>query len=87
MNIGGRVASFQFIDEHLQYPEDALRKKIKGKVILGLTIEADGSLTDIFVLKTIDQSLNEEAMRIVKHMPIGNREKTIHGIYVDINTK
>ncbi|MBC7485181.1 MAG: energy transducer TonB [Cytophagaceae bacterium] len=66
---GGSVAMRQFIYEHLQYPKYALDNKIEGRVVLAFTVDTDGSLIDIRILKSVDKSVNEEAIRIVKLMP------------------
>ena len=42
---------------------------LQGRVIIGIVVEKDGSLTDIKVVKSVDPSLDKEAIRVVKTMP------------------
>ena len=53
----------------MKYPSDALRDSIKGRVLVQFTVEKDGSITDIEVLKHVHPLLDKEAVRIVSGMP------------------
>lgn len=66
---GGKAALFQFLSKTIKYPVSAEEKIIQGRVIVGFYVEADGMLTDIKVKKSVDPSLDEEAVRVVKSMP------------------
>ena len=67
---GGDANAFsKWVAQHLQYPEIAKENGIKGRVILQFTIGADGKLTDIKVVRGVDKSLDEEAVRVVKSSP------------------
>lgn len=66
---GGQVALFQFLSKTIKYPVSAEEKKIQGRVIVGFYVEADGTITDVEVKKSVDPSLDEEAVRVVKSMP------------------
>ena len=39
------------------------------RVVGGFVVERDGSITDVKVLRSVDPSLDREAMRVVKSMP------------------
>ncbi len=60
-----------FIQENLVYPKEAQEKGIERRVYVQFVVEKDGSLSDINVIKGIDNGggCNEEVMRIVKMMP------------------
>ena len=66
---GGRQALQKFITSNMEYPSDALRDSIKGRVLVQFTVEKDGSITDIEVLKHVHPLLDKEAVRIVSGMP------------------
>ena len=66
---GGKAALLQFLSKTIKYPVSAEINKIQGRVIVGFYVEADGTLTDIEVKKSVDPSLDEEAVRVVKSMP------------------
>ena len=65
----GNKAVLDFIYDNLQYPSEALEKKIQGKVVIQVVIDESGSITQPKILKSISPSLDKEALRIVSIMP------------------
>lgn len=65
----GVGALTKYISSTMVYPEVAKENGIQGKVIVGFTVNTDGSLSDIHVTRSVDSSLDREAVRIVKAMP------------------
>ncbi len=59
----------QWVAKNLQYPEVARENGIQGRVTLQFTVETDGSLKNIRVLRGIDPSLDKEAIRVVSSSP------------------
>ena len=59
----------KWVNSRLVYPEDAKAKKIQGRVTLQFTIETDGSVTNVTVLKGAYPSLDKEAVRVVSSSP------------------
>jgi protein TonB len=66
---GGRTALVKFVSENLNYPKQARRMGIEGKVFLSAVIEKDGSVTNVQVLKGIGAGCDEEAVRVVSELP------------------
>ena len=66
---GGTDSLMAFIQRNLRYPEEAKRNKIEGKVFISFIIEADGSVSNIKVLRDIGSGCGAEAVRVVKMMP------------------
>ena len=67
---GGDANEFsKWVNSQLVYPKDAKAKKIQGRVTLQFTIESDGSVTNVNVLKGVHPSLDEEAVRVVSSSP------------------
>jgi TonB family protein len=66
---GGAHARVNFLASHLQYPENALRNKVSGKVYVGFVVEQDGSISHVKVLKGIGHGCDKEAMQVVAQMP------------------
>lgn len=64
-----------WIAEHTIYPEDAKGNNIQGKVYLQFVIEKDGSVSNIQVLKSIDELLSKEAVRVLESSPKWNPGK------------
>ena len=66
---GGIDSLFKFLESNLTYPEDAKKDSIQGRVICRFTIDTDGSITDIQVLRSVHPSLDAEAVRVLSAMP------------------
>ena len=65
-----------FISTHLKYPEEAKKEGLEGTVIVSFVITKDGTVTDPYVLKDIGGGCGEEALTILKNMPLW--EPAIH---------
>lgn len=66
---GGDSAMKAFIKDNIQYPI-VYEKIAKGSsVIVSFTVEKDGRLTNIKVVRGLDPFLDKEAIRIVRRMP------------------
>lgn len=66
---GGQTAMMEFIENNMKYPVVAQENGIQGKVVLSFTVDKDGSITDIEVVRSVDPALDAEAIRIIKSMP------------------
>lgn len=66
---GGMEAMIQFISNNIQYPADAQKQKVDGRVLVNFVVEKDGSITEVKVIKPAFPSLDAEAVRVVKAMP------------------
>ncbi|MBP3839081.1 MAG: energy transducer TonB [Prevotella sp.] len=76
---GGDPAMKAYLSSKTEYPEIAKKKKIEGRVIVKFIVEKDGSLTDVHVVKSVDPSLDEEAVRVVRSMPKWTPGKRLNG--------
>lgn len=65
---GGTEALMAFINKNLRYPFEA-ETDIQGRVILSFIIEKDGSITDIYEMRSPSEELTKEAIRVVQLMP------------------
>jgi protein TonB len=66
---GGIPELMKFISENISYPQDAINNNIQGRVILKFVVNTDGSIDRIQILRGIDASLDNEAIRVVKTLP------------------
>jgi len=66
---GGEMELLNFIKKNLKYPEKAILKEIEGRVYVKFKITKTGEITDIKVLRGIDEECDKEAVRIIKMMP------------------
>lgn len=58
-----------WLSKNLRYPPIAEENGIKGRVVCQFVVERDGSITDIKVVRSVDPSLDKEAVRVIKAMP------------------
>lgn len=61
---GGQYALFKFISKNLNYPKDAKKKGIQGKVMVQFIVEKDGTIGNIRIYKGISPELDKEAIRV-----------------------
>ena len=66
---GGDAALMGYLRDNIHYPTVAAENGVQGRVVVGFVVERDGSITDVNVLRSVDPSLDKEAMRVVKSMP------------------
>ncbi len=66
---GGDAELMKFLSTHIKYPVVAEENGIQGRVIATFVVERDGSITDVKVIKSVDPSLDKEAIRVLKSMP------------------
>lgn len=67
---GGTKAMYKFIEDNLQYPQDAGEINVQGHCLVQFIVEKDGTLSDIEVVRSAGhQSFDQEAVRVVKMMP------------------
>jgi len=59
----------KWIDENLQYPEEAKIAGIQGRVIVRFTISKEGKLTKVSLLRGVHPLLDQEAIRVLKASP------------------
>jgi protein TonB len=67
---GGDANDFaKWVNSRLVYPEVAKDNGVEGRVVLQFTIGKDGRLQDVKVLSAPDESLANEAVRVVSSSP------------------
>ena len=67
---GGNANNFAlWVNQHLQYPAEAKKQKLQGRVTLQFTVEKDGSVTGVKVLRGVNPILDDEAVKVVSQSP------------------
>jgi protein TonB len=66
---GGQGALNEYLSKTIRYPVAAEENGIQGRVIVQFVVEKDGSITDVRVVRSVDPSLDKEAVRVAKSMP------------------
>lgn len=59
-------ALYRHIAFEMHYPDSAIEKGIEGRVIIRFVVEKDGRLTNFEVLKSPDDLLSKEALRVLR---------------------
>ena len=68
--MGGEANSFsKWVNSKLVYPDVAKENGVQGRVTLQFTVNIDGSVSNVIVLRGVDSSLDKEAVRIVSSSP------------------
>ena len=66
---GGDEACIKWLRDHIKYPSICQEQGVQGRVIVAFVVNKDGSIVDVKVLRSPDQHLSDEAVRVVKQMP------------------
>ena len=69
-NGGDAATEFpKWVQSQLVYPEIAKENGLQGRVTLQFTVNTDGSVSNIKVMRGVDSSLDKEAVRVVSKSP------------------
>ncbi len=82
---GGKELLKEFLKENLQYPKEAIEKRIEGDVIVKFKVTGKGEVIDTKVEKGIGYGCDEEALRLINmlhYQSVKNR-----GVRVTTNNK
>ena len=84
--MGGDANAFsKWVNERLVYPEIAKENGVQGRVTLQFTVDTDGTVKNVKVLRGVDPSLDKEAVRVVsmspKWSPGKQRDRAVKVIY------
>lgn len=66
---GGETKFLRYINKTREYPKAAYKKGIQGRVICSFVVNSDGSISNVQILRGVEESLNKEAIRIISQMP------------------
>ncbi len=66
---GGQDSLYKFLGANIVYPNKAKKDGVEGKVYINFTIEKDGSINEVKVLRGVHPLLDEEAIRVVESFP------------------
>lgn len=69
---GGNEAMGTYISKEIKYPKSAMESSIEGKVFVSFTVTSKGEIIDVSALKSPNEDLSKEAVRVVKGMPDWN---------------
>lgn len=65
---GGEAALFKYISSNVKYPKLARKAEIEGTVYVQFTVNSLGQVIDAHLLRSVHDTLDEEALRVVNNM-------------------
>ena len=82
---GGNANEFsKWVAANLKYPEKCRQSKVQGRVTLQFTITEKGEVTDVRVLRGVNEELDKEALRVVSASPRWTPGKDKNGNIVPV---
>ena len=72
---GGMDKLMEYLSKNIKYPSIAQENNIQGRVIVEFVVNKDGSIVEPKVMRSVDTSLDNEAMRVIKSMSKWNPGK------------
>ena len=66
---GGMMECMKFLSKNVNYPAEAQKAGVEGRVIVQFVVKKDGKLADAKVVKGVHPELDAEALRLVGLMP------------------
>lgn len=73
----GEMALFEYVFNNLEYPQDAVKAKLIGEVMLNFDVNPDSSLANFSVIKNVGYGIEERIIAILK--PLKFSPGTING--------
>lgn len=58
-----------WVYKYVKYPATAIRDRISGKVMVSFIIEKDGKVSNVEVVRSLDQRLDDEAVKVISISP------------------
>jgi len=59
----------EYLSNNIKYPQIAIETNTQGRVTCQFIVNRDGSIVDVEVVRSVDPSLDREAVRVIKSMP------------------
>lgn len=73
---GGQAAMMSYLGKKINYPADARKEKIEGRVVLKFIVDKKGNISHVENMReSVDPRLVKEAIRVVEAMPAWNPGK------------
>ena len=66
---GGTEALKEYLDKNMKYPAEAKEKGTQGRVIVQFVVDEKGKVTSPKIARSVDPSLDAEALRLIENMP------------------
>ncbi len=72
---GGEREMLLYLRDNIRYPAIASENGIEGLVVVQFVVNEDGNISDLKVMKGVPGGCSEEAVRVIKKMPLWSPDK------------
>lgn len=66
---GGISGLRTYLNQNIRYPAEAQENCVQGRVVVSFVVGKDGHISNVTVLRSVEPSLDKEAIRVVRNMP------------------
>lgn len=66
---GGVEDWIKYVQKNIRFPERARKLGKEGKLLIQFIVNTDGTISDVNILRSIEYSLDEEAIRLIRASP------------------
>jgi len=66
---GGLNKMIQYLSKKVKYPRESRKKGTEGTVLVSFIVEKDGRVSNVKVIKSVIDVIDNEAIRVVKNFP------------------
>ena len=66
---GGMEAMIDFLSKNVNYPEEAFKNNVQGRVLVRFVVDKTGQVSDIQVVRSVSEELDAEALRVCEMLP------------------
>ena len=82
---GGDANEFsKYVAQNVVYPESCRQSKIEGRVTLEFTVTETGKVADIKILRSVNDDLDREAVRVIAQSPLWTPGRDENGEIVPV---
>lgn len=66
---GGEAALMKWVNNNIQYPPEAKKYSVEGRVMVQFVVTKTGTIGEVKVVRSVDPDLDKEAVRVCKTFP------------------
>ena len=82
---GGDANEFsKWVSENVRYPEKCRQSRVQGRVTLQFTVTEEGKVRDVKVLRSVNDEMDKEAVRVVSESPLWTPGRDENGEVVPV---
>ena len=82
---GGDANEFsKWVSQNVRYPDSCRQSKVQGRVTLEFTVTETGKVSDIKILRSVNEDLDKEAVRVVAQSPLWTPGRDENGEVVPV---